>query len=375
MYSYRSGLQEGRVYMGYFGIGPILRPVYSRLWQLGLLPAGIEIAPRRHQLHRDLSTQPIADAALDVQNAHTSASRLSCYLTAASHAHQLADPIVHRFRLYILSYYHFPTATYIQVGASYHLYWQTDGLDQGEALASHAFGLCLGTAIATSLAPSVPSLISTLVHDDTTMAALILACADDPIPPTPTAATPLPHAIALYSHLLLSILRCVLAGHKTHILLPPGFDSAPIAHLFPAGTTFSHTFYILAGSAVVASPTALPSVLLADLRRYASLLQRLRNIPSITPHLRTLILTLSCRPSSTFALPLRYHPPSTTTALPLPLGEDAAPTPSSFASSLRHHCYAALAHSLQLPARRLHDPPPPSATDVQLGCPPPPAAA
>ena len=164
--------------------------------------------------------------------------------------------------------------------------WQTDGLDQGEALASHIFGYAIAYIIHHRLLPSVPSLISTLIHDDLTLSDFTLSASADHSPPTPPpatpdATTPLPYAITLFRDLALAILRCVLAERKTtlHQALPPS-DPASVVHslhLFPAGTTVTHTYFIL-GGCPVGQPEALPIALAAELDRYIALLTRLAEL-------------------------------------------------------------------------------------------------
>ena len=288
-------------------ITPILRPIYTRLHQFGLVRAGLEAAPRRHQLHHDLHPPSFTSAALDIENAHTTVSLLACYLLIALLARDTPlQPLLHRFRFYTLSYYHAARATYIQSGSSFIVVWQTDGLDQGEALASHIFGYAIAYIIHHRLRPSVPSLITTLIHDDLTLSDFPLSSlATHPPPSTPSvpaapdATTPLPRAIALFRTLALSILRCVLAERKTTLYQPlPPTDPASVVHflhLFPAGTTVTHTHFIL-GGCPVGSPEALPIALAAELDRYTTLLTRLAELPALSSQISLLILTLSCRP-------------------------------------------------------------------------------
>ena len=119
-----------------------LRPLYLHLTQWGLVPSGLEAAPRRHQLYIDLATPTLVHAAMDIKNAHTSISRQASLLILTHRAHlPSAHPLDRLLLLYFLSYYQNPTVTIIQVARTFEFYLQTDALDQGEALASHLFGL------------------------------------------------------------------------------------------------------------------------------------------------------------------------------------------------------------------------------------------
>ena len=118
-----------------------LRPLYLHLTQWGLVPSGLEAAPRRHQLYVDLATPTLVHAAMDIKNAHTSIARQAILLILTHRAHLPAAHSLDRLLLiYFLSYYQNPTVTIIQVARTFEFYLQTDALDQGEALASHLFG-------------------------------------------------------------------------------------------------------------------------------------------------------------------------------------------------------------------------------------------
>ena len=237
------------------------RPTFSDMGQYGMLPSGCEAASRRHQLHHDLrppsSTSALAHAALDIKNAHSSVGRLTVYLILAARFRDVGHHLDLLARTYFLSYYHFPTATLIQVGRSYRLHHQTDNLDQGEAIASYAFDLALGTLIKDLLLPRVPGIISTLIHDDSTFAGEIYVpgASDPPADASVVTASshPLVYAIRLYADLLAEHLRCVLAAHKTLIFQPHVLSDHPCSvsrhlHLLPRGTySVTHASFRLAG--------------------------------------------------------------------------------------------------------------------------------
>ena len=192
-----------RLVAGYLSrlLTPHRRDLYLRLNQYGLVRAGLEAAPRRHQLLIDAAapldgdaaapSSPRAaapatsagstaahtdashtDAALDISNAHTAVARAAVYAVLLAESHHTDNPYDKLELLYFLSVYSAPNATYIQVGASFHAYVQTDALQQGEADASHAFGHVLARLIADHLAPTIPTIAVTLIHDDTTFAGI-----------------------------------------------------------------------------------------------------------------------------------------------------------------------------------------------------------
>ena len=254
--------------------------------------------------------------------------------------------------LYFLSVYSAPNATYIQVGASFHAYVQTDALQQGEADASHAFGHVLARLIADHLAPTIPTIAVTLIHDDTTFAGIPYLPPDSltPSDPPPSAisatGTPLPYAIAYYAHLLTTLLRCKLASHKTKLLQThcPSDHPASLArllHLFPADTTIVADGHLILAGCPYGSPAGVRTALRHSHAKYEKTIARLHEIPAISAQVRVLVLTLSARPTSTFGLQLRVVPPSLT----------AGPSPDGtvpFAIALRHSLLAALATILSL---------------------------
>ena len=339
------------------------REDYCLAFQYGLVPGGLDAAPRRHQLLYDLCPTNWGHAALDIKNAHSSIALLPCYLVLAARADASSNDIDRLFMLYFLSYYHFARHTYIQVGASYRLYLQTSALDQGEAAAAHIFGLVVAMLIVRLLAPRVPSLRFTLVHDDTTFAGPIFQPSDPAAPPPPPApclpvqamppltsaldadCTPLAFAVFLYAELLWTQLRCALAGHKTQLLHHrlPGSHVAAIhrhRHLFPAGTAFTDHAVVLAGTPFGSTP----GILLAledSIARYRSLIARLLDLPALGAQIRILILLVSCRPSSVFGLVLRTLPHALTAATNLPSSRiDGRLAP--FTAHLRHELLSAL---------------------------------
>lgn len=345
---------------------PTSRSLYTTLSQFGLIRAGLEVAPRRLQLHSDLRPPHLAHASLDIENAHTTTARLFTYLLLAARARSSPHSHDALFALYFLSYYHFPTATYIQQGASFELVWQTDGLDQGEALAAHAHGYALATLIHRRLLPAVPTVTPTLIHDDTTLTDFISHHPPSSSPPRTLDAslTPLPFAVSLFRRLLLEHLRSILAGHKSLIFQPPLPASHPsslpsLLHLFPPGSDTTSASFTLAGTPV-GTTTGILSALSVLLSRHSALLTRLASIPALSPQIRLIILSLSCRPTSLFALPLRTLTPLHTTRLLLP---DSVFT---FASALRHATLTAIARCLRVSPTLLLSPPSDSATATQL---------
>ena len=367
------------------------REHYQRLFQYGLVPAGLDAAARRHQLHRDLRTPRLASASLDLANAHTTVARIATYYVLAEHARRTDHALDFLECLYFLSAYAAPSPTLIQVGGDYHRYFQTDALQQGEADASHAFGHVLARLIADHLAPVVPSLVYTLIHDDTTFdaspydpppsaAAAVAAPAnaataaptgDSSSPPPPSSdappaftdaiLTPLPHAIAVYASLLRRHLRMSLAGHKTVLSQPTlaPTDCASITrllHLFPAETRLAN--HLILGGVPYGSPEGVATALTAAVRRYDDVLTRLVAIPAIPNQLRLLILLLSARPSSLFAHHLRALAPCYTTAA----FSDHPP----YAQTLRSRLLVTLALILNISPRALSSAIASTATHLQV---------
>ena len=237
-----------RIHAGFLSVlfTPYIRTHHIRHCQYGLLPEGCIAASRRHQLVVDHSPplpppppSPATDlspaaafalirhyilrhrpdlthflhAACDVKNAHGSVALIACYLAFALRHESTGHPLDLSAALYLLSYYSSARATYIQLGRTFEQHWQTDALDQGESMASHIFGYLVTVTIVPALARCLsPPPILTLVHDDATLAAPLLAAAAShltipaPGPPPstpstsssptdPTPDTPLPFAI------------------------------------------------------------------------------------------------------------------------------------------------------------------------------------
>ena len=371
------------------------RQLYQQLFQYGLIPAGLEAAVRRHQLHRDLRPAPLASASLDLANAHTTVARIATYNVLSAQARRTGHTIDLLECMYFLSVYSAPSPTLIQVIGDYHRYYQTDALQQGEAGASHAFGHVLARLMANYLAPAVPSLVYTLIHDDTTFdafpfhppapatsstpasAAATSSAApadpatddgdppplspDDPPDSTHATLTPLPHAIAVYADLLRIHLRMTLAGHKTVLSQPTlaTTDHASIhrlLHLFPRQTRVAN--HLVLGGVPYGSDAGIAAALATAVRRYDDVLTRLIAIPAIPSQLRLLILLLSARPSSLFAHHLRALPPYYTTA--------SSPAQLPYAQTLRSRLLAALSNILRVPPRALTTAEASTATHLQI---------
>ena len=152
--------------------------------------------------------------------------------------------------------------------------------------------------------------------------------------------TPLSHAIDMYSSLLSRHLRCTLAGHKTklhQVSLPPG-DPRSLQHLISLypdrSKTVDHVIY--GGIPISTSTLAMHASLNTAIDRHASIVDRLLAIPAIPMQIRLLVLTLSARPSSLFAIHVRSLPPHLTAS-------PNAPHPHRpFALSLRSSLLTAL---------------------------------
>ena len=348
---------------------------YTSLNQYGLIPAGIEVASRKHQLNTDLRPPPFAQAALDIKNAHTSAARRTIFRVLLGRFLTTKHPLDHLFLLYFLAYYSHSTTTLIQVGNCFLVYFQTNGLDQGEALAAHAFGLALGVIISTFLLPAIPDLVCTLVHDDTTFAHFPLNPLHSPppgdMPQISASYTPLPFAIDLYATLLKLHLDCELAGHKSVIfqpVLPPHHPLSIhlLADFFPRGSKLTSSHFILAGIPI-AKFDYFGEALSNSLIKYDSLLQRLLNMPKISMQMKLLVLTISCRPTSTFAHFLRALPPSVTTGIFLDsLPTHLTPLKPSFAQCLRYQILRAFARILNIPAASISSSLPSEGTTLQI---------
>ena len=355
------------------------RSRYTALHQYGLIPAGIEAAPRRHQLHHDLRPPDLAHAALDVVNAHTQIARLPIFrlalqLYAASRHH-----LDHLAVLYTLAYYSFPGATLIQVHHAFHVYHQTDATDQGEALAQHNFGITLALVLAIHLVPRCPTLLLSLIHDDTTLADrpfVPAAAGDAPPAQIDPVVTPLPYAITLFADVLRSHLRLSIAAHKTLLFQPPLPLADPrslprLLHLFPPKSRHTCHAFVLAGCPV-GTAEGIAATLADHLTAFQSATARLLQLPGLTLQLRALILNLCCRPSSSFAHLLRHLPPTATAdpqrPLPLLAFPPAYPAAVSlcFAHHLRRLALDALAQCLLLPRAAFSAADPASGTAIQL---------
>ena len=361
-----------------------LRPLYLHLTQWGLVPSGLEAAPRRHQLYVDLATPTLVHAAMDIKNAHTSIARQAILLILTHRAHlPSAHSLDRLLLLYFLSYYQNPTVTIIQVARTFEFYLQTDALDQGEALASHLFGLAYATVLRSHLYPAIPQpFCITLIHDDTTLIAPPFQPTQTrPQPPTSPNeldphSTPLPYAIQLLETILRDIFRCELATGKTHLLqrpLPPTHQCnlQTLMHLFPTGTSITTTHIILAGIPIMTHGSQ-SHALTPILSKFAKFTALLLSIPALDMQLSLLILTLSLRPSSRFGYLLRAIPPGILrdpiTTDPALLHDQSTPhhPTHSFCDVIRHHLANTFCGILRIPLHHLLSAPSSTATLFQF---------
>ena len=357
---------------------PHFRQRYRALNQYGLIPNGIESAPRIHQLHHDLRPPDLAHAALDVVNAHTSIARLPIF----RHALQLFAHSRHRLDYlaaqYTLAYYSFPGTTLIQVGGAFEVFQQTDAIDQGEAMAQHNFGITFALTLAVHLTPRCPTLLLSLIHDDTTLAdrTFLPSTPSSPPPAAPDPhLTPLPYAIAQLADVIGSQLRLSIAPHKTLLFQPPlpAGDSRALAnmvHLFPTDSRLTDKSFVLAGCPV-GTRTGIALTLVNHLQAFHTAVRKLLVLPGLHMQLRLLVLNLCCRPSSSFAHLLRHLPPTATASSRLPLPPLALPPTFpdavrlSFAHHLRRITLDAIANCLRLDRSAIAAACPTSGTTVQ----------
>ena len=261
--------------------------------------------------------------------------------------------------MYFLCYYHDVSVKFIQVGNVYKVFYQTDALDQGEGMAAHSFGYTIVTIMAAAVRSLLNDVTDIFIHDDVTFGGEIFTdpTGDTPVPRDPfdPSLTPIPHAIQLFQKAMLKYMRTKLAAPKTIVyqpLLPAKHPctASSLAHLFPAGTSFTNSSHRLAGCDVAHADT-LHIPLAAALVEYQKILDRLVNLPVLKTQVKAMILTISARPSSKFGHHLRYYPPSTTTTLALPPDPLTNPSGLPYAEALRRLCAMALARILKLPAR------------------------
>jgi hypothetical protein len=109
--------------------------------------------------------------------------------------------------MYFLCYYHTISVKYIQVGNAYKVFFQTDALDQGEAMAAHSFGYTIVTIMAAAVRHLLNDIDDIFIHDDVTFSGKIFT---DPTGATPMpgnpfdpSLTPIPHAIQLFQKTML----------------------------------------------------------------------------------------------------------------------------------------------------------------------------
>ena len=285
-------------------------------------------------------------AALDVVNAHTSIARLPVFRLAIQMYLASRHPLDRLSALYTLAYYSFAGPTLIQLHHSFSVFYQTDALDQGEALAAHGFGFTFAYYLCLHLSPRVPTLLLTLVHDDTTLADrpfLPAAPADAAPSDVDASLTPLPYAIRLFAEIILTHLRLRIAAHKTLLFQPPlpsnDRRALPrLLHLFPAGSRVSSASFLLAGGPV-GTVEGVAAALADALTAFQEAVTRLLKLPHLFHQLRAVILTLCLRPSSKFAHLLRHLPPTAVADPRRPLPPLAFPPayPEPVALSFAHH--------------------------------------
>ena len=351
------------------------RRAYSEKLQYGLVASGTEAATRDVLLTVDLKPPTHAVVGVDIKNAHTSLARLAAFMVLSREYSETGHALDLAALKYFLLYYRSFNVRYIKVGKQYRAVYQTDGLDQGEAMASHIFGFTIADIMDRIFAPKARSCGRIFVHDDTSLTGEIFC------PPTPYAimpadpdpvTTPLPYAVSLFAYILLHYMRTTLADGKTvcfQPLLPPDHPclATLAAHLFPAGTKFSSTSYTLAGCDI-ATPSSFHIPLAKAVKAYDLLLKRLVNLPVLTAQAKAVGLTISYRPSARYGHHMRYLPPSITTKLRL-IAAPSNPDGLPYALALRNLGIDALAAILRKPAAELLHSSPESAVLTRLGFP------
>ena len=239
------------------------REVYGKKLQYGLIASGTEAATRDVLLTVDLQPATHAVVVVDIKNAHTSLARLAAFMVLSREYAETGHALDLAALKYFLLFYRSFNVRYIKVGKQYRAVFQTDGLDQGEAMASHIFGFTIADIMDRIFAPKVRNCGRLFVHDDTSLTGQVFC------PPTPNAImpttpdpviTPLPYAVELFAYILLHYMRTTLADGKT-VCFQPFFPAdhpclaTLAAHLFPAGTKFSTTSYSLAGCDIATPST------------------------------------------------------------------------------------------------------------------------
>ena len=294
---------------------------------------GLSSAAQRHQL--SIESRPIPPhATLDIKNAHTSIARLAVYLFLAKRYRATQHPLDLTALKTFLCFYSIATLTIIQVERLFVAAFQTDGLDQGNALSQYDFGQVFADFLDAALTP-YPESLHTCIHDDVALSALFFISdllVNGSLPDHPDDSTPLPKILAVLSTDCRRCLRLLLALDKFFILMPrltaalashalAGFRPSDYPHLFPANTTFSDSHFKFGGQYLAAATSLLPEILAGDLPRYRSILARATNLP-IPAQARLLILSISCRPTVRFGHFFQYAPPSLTRDFALALRHD-----------------------------------------------------
>ena len=190
--------------------------------------------------------------------------------------------------------------------------------------------------------PRCPTLLLSLIHDDTTLAdrTFLPSTPSNPPPAEPDPhITPLPYAIVQLADIIGSQLRLSIAPHKTLLFqppLPPG-DSRALAnlvHLFPTASRLTDKSFVLAGCPV-GTRSGIALTLVDHLKAFHAAVQKLLDLPGLHMQLRLLVLNLCCRPSSSFAHLLRHLPPTPpppAPAFPSPPSPCHRPSPTPSAS-------------------------------------------
>ena len=189
----------------------------------------MEAAARKCLPDTDLRPKTRAHAALDLENAHTSAARLSVFYALCKRYAKTNHPLNLAVLMYFLCYYHTISVKYIQVGNEYKVFFQTDALDQGEAMTAHSFGYTIVTIMAAAVRNLLNDVSDIFIHDDVTFGGEVFTDPKGatPIPGNPLdpSLTPIPHAIQLFQKAMLKYMRTKLAASKTICYqprLPPG---------------------------------------------------------------------------------------------------------------------------------------------------------
>ena len=300
------------------------RRAYSEKLQYGLVASGTEAATRDVLLTVDLKPPTHAVVGVDIKNAHTSLARLAAFMVLSREYSETGHALDLAALKYFLLYYRSFNVRYIKVGKQYRAVYQTDGLDQGEAMASHIFGFTIADIMDRIFAPKARSCGRIFVHDDTSLTGEIFC------PPTPYAimpaapdpvTTPLPYAVCAI-RLHSSPLYAHYSSRWKDCLLPTAPSSRPPMPRYPCRPSLPCWYQILFNLLYPcwlrhSNSLLLPHPLAKAVKAYDLLLKRLVNLPVLTAQAKAVGLTISYRPSARYGHHMRYLPPSITTKLRL----------------------------------------------------------